>query len=63
MGGKGSGGAREGAGRKTQDGAPRVKITVTLPAWMVSTLRAESDHRRVPTSQVVTELIKKGLER
>lgn len=63
MGGKGSGGAREGAGRKTQDGAPRVKITVTLPAWMVSTLRAESDRLRLPTSQVVTELIKKGLER
>lgn len=62
MGGIGSGGAREGAGRKTIDGDPRTKISVTLPTWLLSMLRDESDRRKIPTSQLITELITKGLE-
>ncbi len=43
MGGIGSGGAREGAGRKTTDGEPRTKISVTLPTWLLSMVRDEAD--------------------
>ena len=63
MGGIGSGGAREGAGRKTIDGAPRVKISVTLPGALLSELRHEADSRKTSASQLITELITKGLER
>lgn len=63
MGGIGSGGPREGAGRKTIDGDPRTKISVTLPAWLLSMLRDEADRRRIPASGLITELIMKGLER
>ena len=62
MGGIGSGGAREGAGRKTIDGDPRTKISVTLPTWLLLMLRDEADRRKIPTSQLITELITKGLE-
>lgn len=47
MGGIGSGVAREGAGRKTIDGDPRTKISVTLPTWLLSMLRAEADRRNI----------------
>lgn len=63
MGGIGSGGAREGAGRKTIDGSPRTKISVTLPTWLLSILRDEADCRNLSTSQQITGLITKGLER
>lgn len=62
MGGIGSGGAREGAGRKTIDGDPRTKISVTLPTWLLSIVRDEADRRKLSTSQLITELITKGLE-
>lgn len=62
MGGIGSGGAREGAGRKTIDGDPRTKISVTLPTWLLSMLRDEAAGRHVSTSQLITELITKGLK-
>ncbi|MDE6242452.1 MAG: hypothetical protein K2M14_00425, partial [Muribaculaceae bacterium] len=61
-GGIGSGGAREGAGRKTIDGDPRTKISVTLPTWLLSIVRDEADRRKLSTSQLITELITKGLE-
>ncbi len=63
MGGIGSGGAREGAGRKTIDGDPRTKISVTLPTWMLNLIRDEAARRRASTSQLITEFITKGLER
>lgn len=63
MGGIGSGGAREGAGRKTTDGEPRTKISVTLPTWLLILVRDEADRRKVSASQLITELITKGLER
>ncbi len=63
MGGIGSGGAREGAGRKTIDGSPRTKISVTLPTWLLSMLRDEAYRRKIPASGLITELIMKGLER
>ncbi len=63
MGGIGSGGAREGAGRKTQDGEPRTKISVTLPTWLLSLVRDEADSRKISASQLITELVTKGLER
>lgn len=62
MGGIGSGGAREGAGRKTIDGVPRTKISVTLPSWLLILIRDEADRRKISTSQLVTELLTKGLE-
>ena len=63
MGGIGSVGAREGAGRKTQDGEPRTKISVTLPTWLLSLVRDEADSRKISASQLITELVTKGLER
>ena len=63
MGGIGSGGAREGAGRKTIDGEPRSRISVTLPTWLLILIRDEADRRNESASQLITELITKGLER
>lgn len=63
MGGKGSGGRREGAGRKTMDGEPRTKISLTLPSRLLSVIRGEADRRKTPTSQIITELLTKGLDR
>lgn len=63
MGGIGSGGAREGAGRKTVDGEPRTKISVTLPTWLLNLIRDEADRRKISTSQLITEFLTKGLER
>lgn len=63
MGGVGSGGAREGAGRKTTDGEPRTKISVTLPTWLLSMVRDEADRRKISASQLITELVTKGIER
>lgn len=63
MGDIGSGGAREGAGRKTVDGEPRTKISVTLPTWLLNLIRDEAARRKVSTSQLITEFLTKGLER
>ena len=63
MGGIGSGGAREGAGRKTHDGEPRTKISVTLPAWLLTMIRDEADRQRISASQLITDFIMKGIER
>lgn len=63
MGGIGSGGAREGAGRKTVEGEPRTKISVTLPTWLLNLIRDEAARRKVSTSQLITEFLTKGLER
>jgi hypothetical protein len=63
MGGIGSGGAREGAGRKTIDGEPRTKISVTLPTWLLTLIRDEADLRKVSTSQLISDFLKKGVER
>lgn len=57
MGGIGSGGAREGAGRKTIDRDPRTKISVTLPTWLLSLLRDEADRQGVSASQLITEML------
>lgn len=61
MGGIGSGGPREGAGRKATDGA-RVKISVRVPAWLVDLIKTEAERRQLSTSQLITELLTKGLE-
>ena len=58
MGGTGSGGFREGSGRKLVDGTPRVRISVTLPAWLADLIRQER-----PLSHLVAELLTKGIER
>lgn len=63
MGGIGSGGARDGAGRKTIDGEPRTKISLTLPTWLLNLIRDEADCRRQSTSLLITELLTKGIER
>ncbi|MBE6305711.1 MAG: hypothetical protein E7082_07355 [Bacteroidales bacterium] len=63
MGGYGSGGSRIGAGRKLSDGVTKVKFSVNLPSWLLSLIRDEAEHRELSTSQLITELITKGLER
>lgn len=63
MGGFGSGGARDGAGRKPADGTPKQKVSVTLPAWLLSLIRSEAERLKVPVSQLITDLITKGIER
>lgn len=63
MGGIGSGGPREGAGRKTIDGDPRSKISLCLPTWLLSIVRDEADHRKISVSQYVSDLIIKGIEK
>lgn len=62
MGGIGSGGAREGAGRKATDGA-RTKISARVPVWLVDLIKDEAACRKVSTSQLITEFLTKGLER
>lgn len=62
MGGIGSGGAREGSGRKALDGA-RIKISVRIPEWLIKQIRLEAERRELTTSQLITELLTKGLER
>ncbi|MDE6810890.1 MAG: hypothetical protein K2J15_00915 [Muribaculaceae bacterium] len=63
MGGTGSGGAREGAGRKTIDGEVRSKISVTLPMWQLDLVRSEATRLRPPVFNLITALITKGLEK
>lgn len=63
MGGTGSGGFREGAGRKSEDGAPRVRLSVTVPAWLADLVQGESVRQERPLSSYVTELLTKALER
>lgn len=63
MGGIGSGGARHNSGRKTMDGEPRTKISLTLPTWLLNLIRDEADRRKVSTSQLITDFVTKGLER
>jgi hypothetical protein len=62
MGGIGSGGAREGAGRKTIDGEPRTRITVTLPTGLLSIVRDEAERRNISTSQLLSDYLRKGLQ-
>ena len=61
MGGKGSGGSRNGAGRKALDGTPRVKLSISLPVWIADLVRDEAARRHVAASQLITELLTKGL--
>lgn len=63
MGGIGSGGARIGAGRKAEDGSPKIKISARVPGWLLDLIRTEATRRQLPTSQLITELLTKGLER
>lgn len=62
MGGIGSGGARTGAGRKAIEGEPRVKVSMSLPGWLVDLIRAEAVRREVSASKLITELLMKGVE-
>lgn len=62
MGGYGSGGARKNAGRKPIDGTARSKISLTLPAWQLDLVKSEAYRLRLPVSNLITDLITKGLE-
>ena len=62
MGGLGSGGAREGSGRKAMDGEPKKAISIRLPPWLLSLIRDEAERRDIPITQLITELLTKGLE-
>ena len=61
--GYGSGGSRKGAGRKPIDGVARTKFSVNLPTWLLEMICDEADRRKIPISQLITELLTKGLER
>lgn len=37
-------------------------MSVNYLVWLLSMLRDEADRRKIPTSQLITELITKGLE-
>lgn len=63
MGGIGSGGAGKNAGRKPVDGMPKSKISISLPAWQLDLIKDEASRRRQPVSNLITELLTKGLER
>lgn len=63
MGGYGSGGSRKGAGRKPIDGVARTKFSVNFPTWLLEMICDEADRRKIPISQLITELLTKGLER
>ena len=62
MGGIGSGGDREGSGRKATDGT-RIKISVRVPEWLINQIHAEVERREVSTSQPIPEILEKGLKR
>lgn len=63
MGGIGSGGFREGSGRKFIDGEPRVKLSISLPGWLADLVQGEAVRQERPVSHLITELLTKGLER
>ncbi|MBD5202401.1 MAG: hypothetical protein HDS81_03690 [Bacteroidales bacterium] len=63
MGGIGSGGARKNAGRKPVDGQTKTKISISLPAWQLDLIKDEASRRRQPVSNLITDLLTKGLER
>lgn len=63
MGGIGSGGARDGAGRKTIDGEPRSRISVSIPTGMLSQIRDTADCRKISVSQYITDLLTKSIDR
>lgn len=60
MGGIGSGGARKGARRKALDGA-QVKTSAKLQVWLIDLIKAEAQRRELSTSQMITELLTKGV--
>jgi hypothetical protein len=60
MGGFGSGGTRNGAGRQCIDGVPRVKVSLSLPARLIRQLRDDADRQRISLSQLITDLITKS---
>ena len=62
MGGIGSGGARDGAGRKTIDGEPSARISVSIPTGMLSHIRDTADRRKISVSQYITDLLTKSID-
>lgn len=62
MGGIGSGGSREGSGRRPVDGEPRSRISVTLPTWLLREIRKESERRDMSVSGYISELLERGIE-
>ena len=63
MGGIGSGGSREGSGRKCIDGEPRGRISVTLPGWLLVSIRKEAESQQMSASSYITEIIHKGISK
>jgi predicted DNA-binding ribbon-helix-helix protein len=62
MGGIGSGGARDGAGRKCIDGIPRAKVSFTVPEWLIELIRKSAERRKISTSQLITEILEKSVD-
>ncbi len=57
MGGIGSGGARENAGRPRIDTEARETVTLTLPPRLLRHLREAAGQKGVSVSQMVTDLL------
>ena len=62
MGGFGSGGARQGSGRKAIDGE-RVKFSVRIPERLLKQIKDKAEQSNLTASNIITELLEKGLEK
>lgn len=60
MGGIGSGGVRDGAGRKALEGA-RTQISVRIPDRLLDLIKDEAARRKVTVTQQINELLTKGM--
>lgn len=60
MGGIGSGGLRHGAGRPAEDGSPRERLSLSLPAWLADGLRREARRRGVSLSSLASDILEKN---
>ena len=61
MGGIGSGGSRDNAGRPAIDGEVRNTISLTLPPTLIKNLRSAAEQKNVSISQLVIDLLENRL--
>lgn len=57
MGGIGSGGTRDNAGRPSIDGEVRNTISLTLPPTLIRNLRSAAQQKNMSISQLVVDLL------
>ena len=61
MGGPGSGGARDGAGRPAIDSEVRERISLTLSPRLIRHLKQSAEQKRVSVSQLVADILENKL--